>query len=242
MASSVPVALPAAPPHVLNFLGLPAEIRNIIYDHLLLVPQPMTIGARGCNSARLLPGQHTEFVKPSTSILSCSRTIRAEAMPMLYGNNTLQIFVHNGIQLYRASPYTDTGKLNMIKHLVVNSQRLYTHNTMNKTRAREIKRMAGLERLTIVRQNNNTSTTSAFLRVNDGLHVRNSMKGGLMIILRERPAVSCRLILEHRTRPALNSVSHTPALFILSPRMYQLRGLSLMLFTDYKLPSGPGNL
>lgn len=222
MATPGPAAPTAALAHVPTFLGLPAEIRNNIYGLLLCVPQPMTIGARGCNSTEPLGDQDAEFLEPlDTSILACSRHIRAEAIPVFYGQNTFQISAFDDIRLYRASPFTDAAKLNLIKHIVVHISNEHNDNIWNRTRARELRRMAGLERLTVVRKGTDNSTAFATQMVSGGrIGHRNSTSAAFLLIMNERPAISCRLILERHNRLLAAPVSQPSAAASCSSQSY----------------------
>lgn len=91
----------------LTFLDLPGEIRNYIYELLLLVPSPSTPRALGSD-----PPLHPQ-------ILAVCRQLHREAAEVLYGKNTFLAHPNLLSGLPRLRPYYETiSSRNLISRIV----------------------------------------------------------------------------------------------------------------------------
>jgi hypothetical protein len=129
-------------PQHLDFLNLPPEIRNAIYQRILLAGQPLGLHTSGnlvaaaCN-------------RPTTLLLATCKQILAEARPVFYSSNSFYttrptVFGH----YLKATPRPLRSlQLNTIKHVVLSLSFLLDFNV---TRIAELKRLKCLETLTLL--------------------------------------------------------------------------------------------
>lgn len=85
-------------------MQLPAEVHNIIYSFLLVVPQAINLSQMGLTYP---------FIKHFTTILRTGQVVYHEAMPILYGQN--QFIFHEDLQTKWFASFTAH---KMIRHAV----------------------------------------------------------------------------------------------------------------------------
>ena len=73
-----------------GFLGLPVEMRRLIYQYCLVRKDPFIIPDRLIGLERL---SQCRIRDPKNSFLLVSKKVGAEALEVLYGDNTFQIHI-----------------------------------------------------------------------------------------------------------------------------------------------------
>ena len=122
-----------------SFFSLPPEIRNMVYQQVLLADKPLEFHASGLLAAK-------EGNRPDTAIMASCKQVLAEARPVFYSINSFFIEERAVLSHHlKATPQPLRRlKLHAIKHVV-----LYGCDLLNITRIAELKRLRSLETLTV---------------------------------------------------------------------------------------------
>jgi hypothetical protein len=79
---------PASP----SLLGLPAELRNLIFGQLLLRPYSITISSNMDDFLDILSYPESQTARALSAV---NKQARNEVLPLFLGGNTLEIYMHN---------------------------------------------------------------------------------------------------------------------------------------------------
>ena len=122
-----------------SFFALPPEIRNMIYQQVLLAGKPLNFHASGLLAA-------DKGNRPDTAIMATCKQVLAEARPVFYSINSFFIKERAVLSRYlKATPQALRRlKLHAIKHVVLDGC-----DMLNITRIAELKRLRSLETLTV---------------------------------------------------------------------------------------------
>lgn len=135
------------------FARLPPELRNAVYEVVLIQPKPIALLIRNINGVRGAQ-QRDKTGTSSIGLLFTCRLIHTESLPVFYGSNTFELLANQETAPQALRNFVDNttvlSNLRLLKQLQVNIGTLFTNQRSDCTEVELVSVLSAAQRLTIL--------------------------------------------------------------------------------------------